>query len=165
MDTLMNRNTAAIGVLALVAVSMGSAGAAAQQQKHTRVLDADYSGALTCAKLPFTDFAIREPITVSIDSGHVTYVHTVRLRAAPEPAGERGVGQLDSDKLALRGSWKGEAGEYQATYSGTFVRRSAKLVGTQTWTYQGHIVTRPCSGTVKRAFRVFLPFQKSGVEQ
>jgi hypothetical protein len=47
-----------------------------------------------------------------------------------------------------------------ATYRGTFVRRSAKFKGTQTWTGGGKTVTRACAGAIKRPLRPFLPRMK-----
>jgi len=50
--------------------------------------------------------------------------------------------------------------QYQAKYSGTFVRRSAKLKGTQTWTAGGKTMSRACSGAIKRPLKPFLPRNK-----
>jgi hypothetical protein len=69
----------------------------------------------------------------------------------------RGTAKVDGARISLQGAWKGDAGQYQANYHGSFVRRSAKLIGTQTWTVKDRIVTRACSGVVKRPFRAFLP--------
>ncbi len=151
----MTWNAVVAGAVAVVAALIANADALAQP-KQSRVLDADYGGMLTCAKLPFTDFAVREPITVTVAGSKVTYVHAVRLKDKAEPA-EKGAGRIDGALLSLQGAWKGGAGAYQAAYSGSFVRRSVRLIGTQTWMYQDHILTRACSGTVKRAFRIFLP--------
>ena len=63
-------------------------------------------------------------------------------------------------KLSLDGSWKGGNRKYEAKYSGSFVRRSAKLRGTQTWTDGGKTITRACAGAIKRPLRPFLPRQK-----
>ena len=138
--------------------------AAMAQPKQTRVLDAVYRGTLVCAKLPFTEFAMREAIAVTIAGGKVTYSHIVRLRESPDAVEEKGTGKVDGGKISLQGQWKGDAGQYQATYEGSFVRRSARLIGSQTWTYQGRILTRSCSGVVKRALRAFLPRGKKAAE-
>jgi hypothetical protein len=45
---------------------------------------------------------------------------------------------------------------YTASYSGTFVRRSVKLKGMQTWVEGGKTFTRACSGVVKRPLKAFL---------
>ena len=149
--------TTLIGALAATAVAMTSGNAAGQERKQTQVLDAVYRGTLICAKLPFTEFAMREAIAVTISDGKATYTHVVRLRESPEPGEEKGTAKLDGARIGLEGSWKGDAGQYQASYGGSFVRRSAKLVGTQTWTHQGRIVTRACSGVIKRPLKAFLP--------
>ena len=122
-----------------------------------QVRDAVYRGTLICDKLPFTKAKMREAIDVTIARGKVRYSHVVRLRETPEAAAEQGTGTLEGENIALEGSWDGGARKYKASYSGTFVRRSAKLQGTQTWTEGGRTFTRACSGVVKRPFRVFLP--------
>jgi hypothetical protein len=125
------------------------------------VLDAVYRGTLVCDKLPFTSARMREAIEVSITGGAARYNHVVRLRhAAPEPALEQGSGTVDGQKVDLQGSWKGGARQYDAKYSGTFVRRSAHLKGTQTWTEGGKTVTRACTGAIKRPLKLFLPRAK-----
>jgi hypothetical protein len=123
------------------------------------VRDAVYRGTLICDKLPFTKARMREAIEVTISRGVIRYSHVVRLREAPEPIAEQGTGKLDGETISLQGSWDGGARQYKASYSGTFVRRSARLRGTQTWTDGGRTITRPCSGAIKRPFRVFLPRQ------
>ena len=153
----MTGKTTLIGMLAAAAVAMTSGNAAAQERKQTQVLDAVYRGTLVCAKLPFTEFAMREAIALTLSGGNATYTHVVRLRESPEPGEEKGTAKVDGARITLDGSWKGDVGQYNAHYSGSFVRRSAKLVGTQTWTYQGRIVTRSCSGVIKRPLRAFLP--------
>jgi hypothetical protein len=67
---------------------------------------------------------------------------------------------LDGQKINLEGSWKGGKRKYEAKYSGSFVRRSAKLGGTQSRTDGGKTVTRACAGAIKRPLRPFLPRQK-----
>jgi len=125
------------------------------------VLDAVYRGTLVCDKLPFNSARMREAIEVTITGGAARYNHVVRLRdAAPEPALEQGSGTVDGQKVDLQGSWKGGARQYDAKYSGTFVRRSAQLKGTQSWTDGGKTVTRACSGAIKRPLKPFLPRNK-----
>ncbi len=153
----MTGKTTFIGVLAAAAVAMTIGNAAAQERKQTQVLDAVYRGTLVCAKLPFTEFGMREAIAVTISGGNASYTHVVRLRESPEPGEEKGTAKVDGARITLEGNWKGDAGQYNANYSGSFVRRSAKLVGTQTWTHQGRIVTRSCSGVIKRPLKAFLP--------
>jgi hypothetical protein len=85
----------------------------------------------------------------------------VRLHhAAVESVEEQGTGTLSGQTIDLQGSWKSGSHEYQAKYSGTFVRRSAKLKGTQTWTEGGKTMTRACSGAIKRPLKPFLPRKK-----
>jgi hypothetical protein len=146
-----------IGMLAAVAAAMTSTPAAAQAQRQPQVLDAVYRGTMVCAKLPFTEFAMREAVAVTLTGGSGSYTHVVRLREQPDLAEEKGTAKIDGPRIILEGSWKGDAGQYQANYSGSFVRRSAKLVGTQTWTVNNRIVTRSCSGVIKRPLKAFLP--------
>jgi hypothetical protein len=147
----MGRTGFSAGGLALALIAISVASAAAE------VRDAVYRGTLVCDKLPFTETRMREAIDVTIAGGTVRYTHVVRLRGEPEAMPERGTGTLRGQDIALEGSWQGQGREYQASYSGTFVRRSAKLRGRQTWTGDGRIVTRACSGVIKRPLRVFLP--------
>ena len=126
-----------------------------------QVLDATYRGTMICDKLPFTSDKMREAIEVTISGGTVRYSHVVRLtKVAVEATAEQGTGALDGQKLSLDGSWKGGNRKYEAKYSGSFVRRSAKLRGTQTWTDGGKTITRACAGAIKRPLRPFLPRQK-----
>ncbi len=146
----MLRKVIAFGVL----VAVMSAPAAAQ------VRDAVYRGTLICEKLPFTQTRMREAIDVTISRGTVRYTHVVRLREQAESVAEQGTGTLDGANLSLQGSWQGGARQYKASYSGSFVRRSARLKGTQTWTDGGKTITRACTGAIKRPFRVFLPRER-----
>ena len=155
--------TTMLGAVAVIALSIQPA--SAQSHRETKVLDATYRGTLVCAKLPFTEFAMREAIAVTLDGGAGTYTHVVRLKENPESAEEKGSAKMDGARIALEGSWKGDAGQYQASYSGMFVRRSAKLIGTQTWTVNGRIVTRACNGVIKRPLKVFLPRNKKPASQ
>ena len=125
------------------------------------VLDATYRGTMVCDKLPFTSNQMREAIEVRIAAGAARYSHVVRLRnAAVEAAAEQGTGTIDGQKIDLQGSWKNGNREYKAKYSGSFVRRSAKLKGTQTWTDGGKTVSRACAGAIKRPLKPFLPRDK-----
>ena len=138
----------------LVAIMIESAAAQAQ------VRDAVYRGTLVCEKLPFTQARMREAIDVTISRGTVSYTHVVRLREPAESVAEQGTGTLDGANLSLQGSWEGGSRQYKASYNGTFVRRSARLKGTQTWTDGGKTFTRACTGAIKRPFRVFLPRER-----
>ncbi|MBR1121875.1 hypothetical protein JQ628_10165 [Bradyrhizobium lablabi] len=141
---------------ALVAIMMATATPIAAQ-----VLDATYRGTMVCDKLPFTNDKMREAIDVTIAGSAANYNHVVRLRpTGVEATAEQGTGTINGQKIDLQGSWKGGDREYQAKYSGTFVRRSAKLKGTQTWTDGGKTVTRACTGAIKRPLRPFLPRTK-----
>ena len=125
------------------------------------VLDATHRGTMVCDKLPFTSDKMREAIEVTITGGAARYSHVVRLRnLAVEAAAEQGTGTIDGQKIDLQGTWKGGGREYAAKYSGSFVRRSARLKGMQTWTDGGKTVTRACAGAIKRPFKPFLPRNK-----
>jgi hypothetical protein len=142
----------AIAGLTVIMIAIVATPAAAQ------VLDAAYRGTLMCDKLPFTENRMREAINVTISGGAVRYTHVVRLRKeAVEATVEHGNGTLSGRNIKLQGSWNGENRQYKSNYSGTFVRRSARLTGTQTWTGGGGTVTRTCSGAIKRPLRAFLP--------
>ena len=125
------------------------------------VLDATYRGTMVCNKLPFTSDKMREAIEVSISGGAASYSHVVRLRnAGVEATREQGTGKIDGQKIDLQGSWKSDGRSYEAKYSGSFVRRSAALKGTQTWIDGGKTITRACAGAIKRPLKPFLPRKK-----
>ena len=151
----MKRRESAIVMLAAAMIVLAGEPAAAE------VRDAVYRGTLVCDKLPFTEKGMREAIDVTISGSTASYSHIVRLREAPETAPEKGAGKVDGQTINLEGSWKGSNQEYQAKYSGTFVRRSALLKGTQTWNDGGKTLIRSCSGAIKRPLRVFLPRAKT----
>ena len=150
----MVRTGHTIGVLAATMIAAMSAPAAAE------VLDAVYRGTLVCDKLPFFETAAREAIEVKIKGSDARYVHVLRERG--ELSFEQGTGSLDGDKLTIKGEWNGEADSYQASYGGTFVRRSATISGTQTWQHDGKSFTRKCTGAIKRPFAAFLPKEDKG---
>ena len=150
----MKRAGIAAGILAGAVVAMAAMPAVAQ------VRDAVYRGTLVCDKLPFSAGKGREAIEVTIAGGTIRYSHVVRLRDAVEPVAEQGKGSLNGHDIELQGSWKSGNRQYEAKYSGTFVRRHADLKGSQTWTDGGKTFTRACTGTIKRPFRVFLPGEK-----
>ena len=144
-----------LGCLAAAMIAAMSAPAAAE------VLDAVYRGTLVCDKMPFTSGKMREAIEVTIAGGAARYNHVVRLRdAAAGTVVEQGTGTLSGQNIDLQGSWKDGARQYEAKYSGTFVRRSAQLKGTQTWTEGGKTITRACAGAIKRPLKPFLPRNK-----
>jgi len=145
---------ARVGQAVLAAAMLAATGAPASAQ----VLDATYRGTMVCDKVPSISQQTREAIEVTISSGAVRYHHVVRLRnAAVEATPEQGTGTIEGQKITLQGGWKSGARQYEANYSGSFVRRSAKLKGTQTWTDGGKIVTRACTGAIKRPLKAFLP--------
>jgi hypothetical protein len=150
----MKRTESAIVMLALAIIALAGSPAGAE------VRDAVYRGTLVCDKLPFTEKGMREAIDVTISGAAASYRHIVRLGDAPETAPEKGTGKVDGQSINLEGSWKGSNREYQANYSGNFVRRSAFLKGTQTWSDSGKTVIRSCSGGIKRPLRAFLPRAK-----
>lgn len=139
----------------MTAVVLAGAAVVLAGQAPAQVRDAIYRGTMVCEKLPFFETAAREAIEVKIKGASVTYTHIVRERG--EMSFEQGTGTLDGDKITLKGEWSGEVEKYQASYSGTFVRRSAKFTGTQTWQHEGKPYTRKCEGAIKRPFAVFLP--------
>ena len=79
-----------------------------------------------------------------------------------EPVAEQGTGTLSGQNIDLQGSWKGGTREYEAKYSGTFVRRSAKLKGTQTWTEGGKTDDSRLLGRDQAAAQAVPAAQKTG---
>jgi hypothetical protein len=145
-----------VGLIILLVGGLAVAGTPASAQ----VRDAVYRGTMICDKLPFTVGNDREAIAVTIAKGAVEYKHAVRLHGAADATPEKGIGSLAGNTISLQGSWKGGNRQYEAKYSGTFVRRYARLKGTQTWNDGGKTVSRACSGAIKRPLRVFLPREK-----
>jgi hypothetical protein len=143
-----------ISALAAVIIAMTNMPGSAQ------VREAVYRGTMVCEKLPFTVGNGREAIEVTVSASSVRYKHAVRLHGTAAPTAEQGNGALNGDTISLQGSWTGGNRRYDAKYSGTFVRRHAHLTGTQTWKDGGKTITRACSGSIKRPFRVFLPREK-----
>lgn len=150
----MVRSGYAVGLFGAALVAVASAPVSAE------VRDAVYRGTMVCDKLPFSAGMGREAFEVTIAGGKITYTHIVRLYAAAEATPEQGAGTLNGDNINLQGSWKGGNRQYEAKYSGNFVRRHADLKGTQTWNDGGKTMSRACSATIKRPFKVFLPGEK-----
>jgi len=144
------------GVFGLLIVASAVAGTPASAQ----VRDAVYRGTMVCDKLPFTVGNGREAIEVTISGSAARYTHAVRLHGAPAPIPETGTGALSGNEISLQGSWKSGNRQYEAKYSGTFVRRHASLKGVQTWNDGGKTINRPCSGSIKRPLRAFLPRER-----
>jgi hypothetical protein len=147
----MDRATHVVGLIVAIV------SANATMPAHAEVLDAVYRGTLVCDKLPFTDRAVRGAIDVTIENGAVKYHHVVRPRGEPEPTPEQGAGTLKGQDISLQGTWQGGGRQYKASYSGTFIRRAARLSGTQTWTDGGKEFSRRCAGAIKRPLKAFLP--------
>jgi len=132
--------------------------AAMNKPVAAQVLDATYRGTMVCDKLPSISQQTREAIEVTVSGGAVRYSHVVRLHnSAVEATAEQGTGTLDGQNINLQGSWKSGSRQYEAIYSGSFVRRSARLKGTQAWNDGGKTVTRACAGAIKRPLKPFLP--------
>lgn len=141
------------GFLGLLAAAFAITGTSASAQ----VRDAVYRGTMVCDKLPFTVGNGREAIEVTIAGNAVRYTHAVRLHGVAAPTSEAGTGALNGNNISLQGSWKSGNRQYEAKYSGTFVRRHASLKGTQVWSDGGKTISRTCSGSIKRPLKPFLP--------
>jgi hypothetical protein len=125
---------------------------------HAEILDATYRGTLVCDRMALTDASLREAIEVTISGGTVRYNEVVRLRSsAAESSQEQGSGSLSGQHIELQGKWEHAGHRYEAKYAGDFVRRSARLKGTQTWTVGDKSMTRNCTGAIKRPLKAFLP--------
>src|SRR5262245_58614902 len=141
-----------LGALALATLLFSS-------EAGAQVRDATYRGTLVCAKLPFFEVAAREAFELVVTGNSAKYTHVVR--EASELSSETGSGNIDGQGIVLTGGWRGKRENYEARYTGKFVRRSFNLAGTQTWVHEGKAYTRACSGSIKRPFAIFLPPQKS----
>lgn len=124
---------------------------------HAQVRDGVYRGTLVCTKVPGVVQVMRSAIEVTIAGNTAKYTHPVRSSDHGTALGtESGSGSVDGQAIKLGGSWRGDKASYDAVYSGTFVRRSAKLSGTQTWTRDGKTYTSSCSGAIKRPLALFM---------
>jgi hypothetical protein len=133
------------------ALSVSAAPASAQ------VRDAVYRGTLICSTLPFIKGHLRAAMEVTIKDNKAEYKQpVVNPERGTQLGTETGTGTVEGQNIKLSGAWKGTQPSYEATYSGTFVRRAARLSGTQTWTHEGKTYKRTCSGAIKRPLAVFL---------
>jgi hypothetical protein len=133
-------------------------GAMVAMPAQAQVRDAEYRGTLVCGKLPFAQDPGRAAITVKLTGSEGPYERPVHMPVRGKIVGqETGKVKVDGEKIAITGGWKGEKSSYEANYSGTFVRRSAKLTGQQSWTHDGKSYTRTCSGAITRPLAAFLP--------
>jgi hypothetical protein len=122
-----------------------------------QVRDAVYRGTLVCGALPFLKGHLRAAMEVTIKGGSAEYKQPVIDAVKGTQIGmETGSGSVDGQAIKLSGGWKGSQPSFEATYTGTFVRRSARLSGKQVWTHEGKSYTRTCSGAVKRPFAAFI---------
>lgn len=100
----------------------------------------------------------RAAIRVKLTGSEGTYERPVHMPVRSGIVGQEvGKAKVDGDKIAITGGWRGEKSSYEASYSGTFVRRSAKLSGQQSWMHEGKSYTRTCSGAITRPLAAFLP--------
>jgi hypothetical protein len=144
--------------LSIAALSFLCGTVAAQAQ----VRDATYRGTLVCGKLAFAQDPTRAAIEVKIAGNDATYSRPVHGVHRTSVLGtETGSGKIDGDKISLAGGWKSDKGSYEATYSGTFVRRRAKHSGAPKRTHEGKSYSRECSGVIKRPLAAFLPKEKA----
>jgi hypothetical protein len=144
-----------------VMIWVAVAGAVLAVPAQAQVRDAEYRGTLVCGNLPFAQDPQRAAIVVKLTGREGPYERPVHMPLRTKVAGtETGTVKVDGNKITLTGGWKSDGGSYDASYSGTFVRRSAKLSGTQKWTHDGKSYTRNCAGAIQRPLAAFLPKQK-----
>lgn len=122
-----------------------------------QVRDATYRGTLICSTLPFLKGHLRAAMAVNIKGNSAEYTQPViNPEKGTQIGTETGSGSVDGKNIKLSGAWRGSQPSYEATYTGTFVRRAARLAGTQVWTHEGKTYRRTCSGAIKRPLAVFL---------
>lgn len=115
--------------------------------------DGVYRGTLVCGALPFAR-NLRTAIEVTVTGTTAKYSQPVMIGDSDKRAGtEEGTGTIEGDRLVLNGSWRSEKDSFDADYSGTFVRRSVKLSGSQTWAHDKQAYRRTCTGSIKRPLR------------
>jgi hypothetical protein len=139
-------------ILIAGALSVSSAMPAAAQ-----VRDATYRGTLICSTLPFLKGHLRAAMTVNIKGNSAEYTQpVVNPEKGTQLGTEAGSGTVEGSNIKLSGAWRGAPNSYEASYTGTFVRRAARIAGTQTWTHEGKTYKRTCSGAIKRPLAIFL---------
>ena len=147
----MRNNHFSVAAAAVCVVCAWTVPAAAQ------VRDGPYRGTLICSALPFAKGTARSAIEVTITGNAAQYKRPVLSTEHGSVLGtETGSGAVEGQAIKLSGAWRGEKDSFAASYAGTFVRRSAKLTGTQTWMHEGKSYTRTCSGAIKRPLALFL---------
>lgn len=130
---------------------------AASAPASAQVRDAVYRGTLICSTVPFLKGHLRAGMAVTIKGNSAEYTQpVVNPEKGTQLGTETGTGSVDGKNIKLSGSYRGAQQSYEATYNGTFVRRAARLSGTQMWTVDGKTYKRTCSGAIKRPFAVFL---------
>ena len=145
-----------ISLLMIAAASSTGVDEASAQKATPVVRDAVYRGTLVCTKLPFISKQLRTAIEATVTGDSVRYKRPVVMANSVIAGYEEGSGSVDGHKINLKGAWKNGASRYEAIYNGSFVRRSAKLTGTQNWTHDGKMYTRTCTGSIKRPLAAFL---------
>jgi hypothetical protein len=126
-----------------------------------QVRDAVYRGTLICSALPFLKGHLRAAMEVTIKDNKAEYKQPViNAEKGTQLGMEAGSGTVEGQNIKLSGTYRGQS-SFDATYSGTFVRRAARLNGTQTWTHEGKTYKRTCSGAVKRPLAMFLKRDKA----
>ena len=148
-------------ILMIAAASAAGVDDASAQKETPVVRDAVYRGTLVCTKLPFISKQLRTAIEATVTGTSVRYKRPVVMANGVIEGYEEGFGSVDGEKINLKGVWKKGASGYEANYSGSFVRRSAKLSGVQNWTHDGKTYTRTCTGSIKRPLAAFLPKNKN----
>ena len=138
-----------VSVLAALLLSGAIVSQAAAQNR-----DGVYRGTLVCGALPFAKSS-RTAIEVTVTGSNAKYTQPVML-GETEKGTEAGGGNVEGDRIVLNGSWRGEKDGFDASYAGTFVRRSVRLTGSQTWAHDKQAHRRECSGSIKRPLR-FMP--------
>lgn len=139
------------------ALAAGAIWIAAATPAAAQVRNAVYRGTLVCTPLPFLKGHLRAAMEVTVKGAAAEYTQPVINAEKGTLIGtEKGRGTIEGRTIRLAGSWSGDRQSFEATYNGTFVRRAARLTGTQVWTFEGKTYKRTCSGAVKRPFAVFL---------
>ncbi|MBV9556923.1 MAG: hypothetical protein JO254_07570 [Pseudolabrys sp.] len=139
------------------AVILAGAFVSAVTPAAAQVRDARYRGTLICSSLPFLKGYLRPMMTLTVKGSSAEYTQpVVDAEKGLQIGTETGSGSIDDRAIKLSGGWRGGPQSYEATYTGTFVRRAARLTGRQFWTHEGKTYTRTCAGALKRPFAVFL---------
>ena len=116
--------------------------------------DGKWTGEMDCAKLSFTNGAMKVPFELSVTGAMVTYSRQISNPDGSEFVGiEEGTGIVSGDgTIKLKSVAKAASRKLNFTgaYAGKLTAASGSLTGTQTWSSANGSEDRDCTITIQR---------------